>query len=115
MTMGLRPHRRNLPSAHRRLRAVALFALLLAVAPAASHAQQATAPAGAASCSGCHASANQATAIPSLEGRAPADIVAAMQDFRAGRRPATLMDRIAKGFTDDELVAIAAHVVEPKR
>jgi cytochrome c553 len=31
-----------------------------------------------------------------------------MADFRAGKRPATIMDRVAKGFTDDEVKAIAA-------
>ena len=31
-----------------------------------------------------------------------------MQAFRAGQKPATVMDRIAKGFTDDEIKAIAA-------
>jgi sulfide dehydrogenase cytochrome subunit len=35
-------------------------------------------------------------------------IVQAMQDFRAGTRAATVMDRIAKGFTDEEVQAIAA-------
>ena len=38
----------------------------------------------------------------------PAEIVAAMQAFRTGERPATVMDRIAKGFTDEETRAIAA-------
>ncbi len=35
-------------------------------------------------------------------------MVAAMQAYRAGQRPATVMDRIAKGFSDDEIRAIAA-------
>jgi cytochrome c553 len=43
-----------------------------------------------------------------VRGREPAEIVAAMQAFRAGERPATVMDRIAKGFSDDEIRAIAA-------
>ena len=42
-----------------------------------------------------------------LIGANPAEIVAAMQAFRSGQRPATVMDRIAKGFTDDEIKAIA--------
>ncbi len=28
--------------------------------------------------------------------------------FKAGQRPGTIMDRIAKGFSDDEIRAIAA-------
>ncbi len=35
-------------------------------------------------------------------------MVAAMQAFRTGQRPATVMDRIARGFSDDEIKAIAA-------
>ncbi|MDB5405146.1 MAG: hypothetical protein JWL84_58 [Rhodospirillales bacterium] len=31
-----------------------------------------------------------------------------MREFRSGQRPATVMDRIAKGFTEDETQAIAA-------
>ena len=31
-----------------------------------------------------------------------------MQGFRSGQVPATVMNRIAKGFTDDEIKAIAA-------
>jgi cytochrome c553 len=48
------------------------------------------------------------TAVPRLAGQDPTAIVAALQAFRAGRRPATVMDRIAKGFSDDEIKSIAA-------
>ena len=41
-------------------------------------------------------------------GRDPAAILASMQAFRSGQTPSTVMDRIAKGFTDDEVKAIAA-------
>jgi cytochrome c553 len=66
-------------------------------------------PAGAAACSGCHAaSARVASPVPRLAGRDPAEIVRAMQEFRSGTRAATVMDRIARGFTDEEVRAIAA-------
>jgi cytochrome c553 len=45
-----------------------------------------------------------------LQGREPEEIVASMQAFRTGQRPATVMDRIAKGFTDEETRAIASWV-----
>ena len=48
------------------------------------------------------------TTVPRLNGRNPADIVAAMQAFQSGQLPSTVMDRIAKGFSDDEIKAIAA-------
>ena len=66
-------------------------------------------PAGAAACSGCHAaSAAVVSPVPRLVGRDAADIRKAMQEFRSGARPGTVMDKIAKGYTDDEIQAIAA-------
>jgi len=35
-------------------------------------------------------------------------MIKALSDFRSGARPGTVMDRIAKGFTDPEIEAIAA-------
>lgn len=68
----------------------------------------APAPPGAASCSGCHpTSAKVQTPVPRLIGRKPGDIVAAMLAFRSGQKPATVMDRIAKGFSEAEVRAIA--------
>ena len=65
-------------------------------------------PAGASSCSGCHAaSAEMDTPVPRILGRQPAEIIAAMQAFRSGERSSTVMGRIAKGFSDDEIRAIA--------
>jgi len=69
----------------------------------------ADAPPGAASCSGCHpAKPDVDTPVPRLAGQDPAAMVSAVQAFRSGQRPATVMDRIAKGFSDDEIKAIAA-------
>jgi cytochrome c553 len=66
-------------------------------------------PAGAAGCTGCHATSTQVqTPVPRLAGRDQTATVKALQDFRSGARPATVMDRIAKGFTDAEIQAIAA-------
>jgi len=76
------------------------------VVPAASPAP----PPGAASCSGCHSAsaAVGATVPPRLDGRDPTEIVGALQAFKSGQRAATVMDRIAKGFSDAEIQAIAA-------
>lgn len=66
-------------------------------------------PAGAAACSGCHPVTTRVTSpVPRLAGLDQAAIVKAMQDFRSGQRAGTVMDRIAKGFTDAEIQAIAA-------
>jgi cytochrome subunit of sulfide dehydrogenase len=62
-----------------------------------------------ASCSGCHPTSARVTSpVPRLNGLDRAAFVRAMQDFRSGQRTATVMDRIAKGFTDAEIQAIAA-------
>jgi cytochrome c553 len=79
-----------------------------AAASGAARAAAAEPPPGASACSGCHAAgANADTPVPRLVGKNPSEIVAAMQAFRNGQRPATVMDRIAKGFTDAEIQAIA--------
>ena len=87
----------------------AAAALLLAAIGQAAAAGPADAPPGAAACSGCHpASARVDTTVTRLAGRDPAALIAAMQGFKSGQLPGTVMDRIAKGFSDDEIKAIAA-------
>ncbi|MEA2870098.1 MAG: cytochrome subunit of sulfide dehydrogenase [Hyphomicrobiales bacterium] len=88
------------------MRLTAAVAIVLA-SPGAALA--ADAPAGAASCRGCHAANPRVeTPVPPLNGRPAADIASEMIAFKAGQRPGTIMDRIAKGFSDDEIRAIAA-------
>jgi cytochrome c553 len=89
------------------MRVLVIVAVLLAAAPAFA---QALAPPGAAACSGCHGASGEAKGPASLRGQSPDDIVAAMRAFRTGERPATVMDRIAKGFDDQETRAIASWV-----
>ena len=96
-------------------RVIGGLALLISLAGSLA-ATAANDPPGAASCSGCHAaSAAVETPVPRLAGRPAPEIVAAMSDFRAGLRPATVMDRIAKGFSVDETAAIAAWYSEQKQ
>ncbi len=95
----------------------AAVAVLLAgtVSVAAEAAEGPSAPPGAAACSGCHPpSAEAGAAVAPLNGRAAEEIVSAMQAFRSGSREATVMDRIAKGFTDEETRAIAAWLGEQR-
>jgi sulfide dehydrogenase cytochrome subunit len=88
-----------------------LAGVLISCALAASPGLAAAPPPGASSCSGCHPpSASVETKVPPLRGQDPAAIVAAILAFRSGERPATVMGRIAKGFSDDEIRAIAAWV-----
>ena len=91
-----------------RVAGIAVALLALATPPAVAAAAGGAAPPGAAACSGCHPAAGRAdAAVPSLHGRPAEEIVAAMLAYRAGERAPTVMDRIAKGFTDEEIRAIA--------
>ena len=92
------------------LRIVALCCLF---AWASSIAAQATDPnqarAIAASCAGCHGTNGVAQGdMPSLAGRSKAELVRKMQDFKAGRTPATVMQQLAKGYTDEQIELAAA-------
>jgi sulfide dehydrogenase cytochrome subunit len=85
-------------------------ALVLLLAAATARAESASpnfvaAPPGATACLGCHGAG--ATALPSLTQFSADEIATAMAGFRDGTREATLMNRIAKGFTADESRDIA--------
>lgn len=63
----------------------------------------------AASCAMCHGTDGRSAGITEpLAGRSAKDIVATVRLFREGKKPATIMDQIAKGYTDAQIEAIAA-------
>ena len=64
----------------------------------------------AANCANCHGtSGNAKGAMPSLAGQPKATIVEQMKAFRDGKRPATIMHQLSKGYTDAQIEAIADH------
>ncbi|WP_051661368.1 cytochrome c [Bosea sp. 117] len=77
-------------------------ALWLATAPA-----DAAPPRGATSCTGCHPRTASRGPVPTLNGRPAAEIAEQMTAFKTGERPSTVMTRIAKGFSEDEIRALA--------
>ncbi len=81
-----------------------LVAITSVIAPALA---MAASPPGAASCLGCHTVNAGDSPVPPIGALTTEQIVAAMQAFRSGARPATVMDRVAKGFSDEEVKAIA--------
>ena len=85
-------------------RAYMLAALVMTSAPVCTFAAP---PPGAASCLGCHAAAGKDSPVVPLSSLKAEQIETAMQAFRSGARPSTVMDRIAKGFSDEEVRAIA--------
>lgn len=64
----------------------------------------------AAACAGCHGTAGLSpSAMPALAGMPAERFTAAMQAFRSGERQGTVMNRQAKGYTDDEIEAMAGY------
>ncbi|MFN3880921.1 MAG: c-type cytochrome [Nitrincola lacisaponensis] len=63
----------------------------------------------AAACANCHGTDGKlADAIPAIAGRPVMVLEAQLQAFKQGLQPnTTVMDRIAKGYTDAELSALA--------
>ena len=62
----------------------------------------------AASCSNCHGT--QGRAVEGMVKLAGADRDATLKkllDFKNGRRPATVMHQLSKGYSDEQLAAIA--------
>ena len=85
-----------------------LASALAALAMVPGAASAADAPPGASSCSGCHAPpASGGVVVPPISGRPAAETASLMREFKSGARPATVMGRIAKGFDDAEIDAIA--------
>ena len=66
----------------------------------------------AANCAMCHGTRGipvPGSSLPRIAGRSAESTVEAMKAFRDGKREATVMHQIAKGFTDGEIAAIAAY------
>jgi len=83
-------------------------ALLLAVSATAATAQPVNL--AAESCMACHGPGGRGSGtVPPLAGREAAELAAAMAAFRANERPATIMNRIAAGYTEAEIAAAAAY------
>ena len=64
----------------------------------------------AAACANCHGTNGVSLqGIPNLAGQQRAYLVQQMQDFKTGKRPATIMHQLAKGYTDEQIEALAAY------
>jgi cytochrome c553 len=64
----------------------------------------------AAACANCHGTKGMSEqGMPNLAGQQRAYLVQLMQDFRAGKQPATIMHQIAKGYTDEQIDALSVY------
>ena len=66
----------------------------------------------AANCAACHGTQGRiapGSSVAGLAGRKAEEIVQVMGEFKEGKRPATIMHQIAKGYSDAEVAAVAAY------
>ncbi|EWY37651.1 hypothetical protein N825_16500 [Skermanella stibiiresistens SB22] len=92
------------------MRRLAILACVMVAATPIVHAAEA--PPGASACSGCHAPRGGASGgIPPIAAKSADEITATMLAYQAGEGEPTVMNRIAKGFTEPEIRAIAAWLV----
>jgi len=92
-----------------------LLAFAMFTLPA--HAQDPAARNMAAACAICHGTDGHAVTkdVTTLAG-IPADHLAKLlRDFRDGKRPATVMHQLSKGYTDAQIDAIAGWFAAQKR
>jgi sulfide dehydrogenase cytochrome subunit len=62
-------------------------------------------------CSGCHAADFTGSAgMPALRGRSAAELQTAMTEFRTNARYSTVMGRLSRGLTDDEIGAVVTYL-----
>ncbi len=92
---------------------ISILLLVLAQASTARAADQPTTRGASLlnACAACHGpNGHSQGAIPSIDTLSRKNMVAALRAFRSGERQGTVMNRIAKGLSDDDISAIATQV-----
>jgi len=86
------------------------------VLPTPSQAAEPTGIAMAHTCAGCHGTHGKLGTVEfvPLAGLTESEFLRAMRDFRAGKRPSTLMGQVANGFSDSEMQAMARYFANIK-
>ena len=99
------------------MRIAAVLAAALAAAPLHASAQDTAGRNLAAACAICHGTDGRAVtkdAIP-LAGMPKDHIATRMRAFRDGKRSATVMHQIAKGYSDEQIDQLASWFAAQKR
>ena len=87
-----------------------LVVLLFVAHPASADPPASRGAALASACAVCHGPGGRSRgAIPGLDGLSPESLRQAMYDFRAGKRPATVMRYIAAGLAPADIEAVVTH------
>ncbi len=70
----------------------------------------------AAACASCHGTNGVAQpGMESLAGANKDDLLKKMLDFKSGKKPATIMHQLSKGYTDEQLAALSGYFAAQKK
>jgi len=70
----------------------------------------------AASCSNCHGTNGHAKdGMEPLAGKAKDEMLKKLIDFKTGKKPASIMHQLSKGYTDEELERIVDYYATQKK
>ena len=90
--------------------------LLLTFGSAQAQSDPAQVRSWAASCSNCHGTDGRAQpGNETLAGANKDDMLKKLKDFKSGAKPATVMHQLTKGYTDEQLAAIAGYFAAQKK
>ena len=99
------------------MRAIFIAAAALSVMPQTVLGDDVAARSMAATCAACHGTAGHSVTktVEPLAGRPKERIVELMQAFKTGKKPATIMQQISKGYTDQQIEMIAGYLAAQKK
>jgi cytochrome c553 len=70
----------------------------------------------AAACANCHGTMGKAEpGMESLAGKDKDELLQKMLDFKTGKKPATIMHQLSKGYSDEQLQQLAAYFAALKK
>ena len=89
---------------------------VLFAAALGAHAQVNQVKVWAAACATCHGTDGRAQpGMEPLAGKDKDELVQKLMDFKSGRKPATLMHQLSKGYSDEQLAQIATYFAAQKK
>ena len=101
---------------------VACVAVAQQPAPPPAFAPSNLSPAGirsmAANCAACHGTKGEparGSTLAGLAGKPRNELLTSLTQFKEGKKPATVMNQLAKGYSDEELAALADYFAKLPR
>jgi cytochrome c553 len=93
-----------------------MLIIALITAPGLARAEPSPGARLAATCAACHGTAGvtKGSTLPPLAGQPQQILSASLHAFKTGKREATIMTQLAKGYTDEQIEQLAAYFAAQK-